>query len=137
LCHARLREFRGQTLYAIPSMFLEELPDDVAEVDLSAHGGRSPAHDQWRGGSRAATEAWAELGHKQPLPPPIPHTVTKNPDAEGYERGQIVQHEQYGIGTITDVSGYGSLRKMKIRFAVGGERTFIADKVRLKVVTKK
>jgi len=137
LCHARLREFRGQTLYAIPSMFLEELPDDVAEVDLSAHGGRSPALDQWRGGSRAATEAWAELGHKQPLPPPIPRTVTTNPDAEGYERGQIVQHEQYGIGTITDVSGYGSLRKMKIRFAVGGERKFIADKVRLKVVTKK
>jgi superfamily I DNA/RNA helicase len=139
LCHARLREFRGQTLYAIPSMFLEELPDEVAQVDLSSHGGRSPAHDQWRGGSRAATEAWAELGHKPPapLPPPIPHTVTTNPDADGYERGQIVQHEQYGIGTVTDLSGYGALRKIKIRFAVGGEKTFIADKVRLKVVTKK
>ncbi|MBO0697907.1 MAG: UvrD-helicase domain-containing protein [Zavarzinella sp.] len=136
LSHARLREFRGQTLYAIPSMFLEELPDDIAQVDLSSHGGRSPALDQWRGGSRAATEAWAELGHR-PLPPPIPHTVTTNPDAEGYERGQIVQHDQYGIGTITDLSGYGALRKMRIRFAVGGERTFIADKVRLKVVTKK
>jgi DNA helicase-2/ATP-dependent DNA helicase PcrA len=136
LSHARLREFRGQTLYAIPSMFLEELPDDVVQVDLGSHGGRSPAQDLWRGGSRAAGTAWDELGHK-PLPPPIPHTVTHNPDAEGYERGQIVQHEQYGIGTITDVSGYGALRKVKIRFAVGGEKTFIADKVKLKVVTKK
>jgi ATP-dependent DNA helicase UvrD/PcrA len=63
--------------------------------------------------------------------------VTTNPDADGYERGQIVQHEQYGIGTVTDLSGYGALRKIKIRFAVGGEKTFIADKVRLKVVTKK
>ena len=35
------------------------------------------------------------------------------------------------------MSGYGALRKIKIRFAVGGEKTFIADKVRLKVVTKK
>jgi DNA helicase-2/ATP-dependent DNA helicase PcrA len=136
LCHARLREFRGQTLYAIPSMFLEELPDEVVQVDLGAHGGRSPAQDQWRGGPRAASTAWAELGHK-PLPPPVPHTVTHNPDAEGYERGQIVQHDQYGIGTITDVGGYGALRKVKIRFAVGGEKTFIADKVRLKVVTRK
>jgi DNA helicase II / ATP-dependent DNA helicase PcrA len=38
---------------------------------------------------------------------------------------------------VTDVSGYGALRKLKIRFAVGGERTFIADKVKLKAVTKK
>jgi DNA-binding NtrC family response regulator len=29
LCHARLRDFRGRTLYAIPSMFIEELPDDA------------------------------------------------------------------------------------------------------------
>jgi DNA helicase-2/ATP-dependent DNA helicase PcrA len=136
LSHARMRDFRGQTLYAIPSMFLEELPDEVARVDLGAHGGRSPAADQWRGGSRAATATWAELGHT-PLPPALPHTVTSNPGADGYEKGQIVQHEQYGIGTITEVGGYGALRKVKIRFAVGGEKTFIADKVRLKVVTRK
>jgi DNA helicase II / ATP-dependent DNA helicase PcrA len=136
LSHARMRDFRGQTLYAIPSMFLEELPDEVVQVDLGAHGGRSPAADHWRGGPRAATAAWAELGHP-PLPPAVPHAVTSNPGADGYEKGQIVQHEQYGIGTITEVGGYGALRKVKIRFAVGGEKTFIADKVRLKVVTRK
>jgi DNA helicase-2/ATP-dependent DNA helicase PcrA len=136
LSHARIRDFRGRTLYTIPSMFLEELPDDVVQQDLGSHGGRSLAQELWRSGSRAAGTAWAELGHT-PLPPPVPHTVTSNPDAEGYERGQIVQHEQYGIGTITDVSGYGAVRKVKIRFAVGGEKTFIADKVKLKVVTKK
>ena len=75
-------------------------------------------------------------GHK-PLPPPIPFGVTSSPPAERYERGQLVQHEQYGIGTITDVSGYGALRKLKIRFGAGGEKTFIADKAKLKVVTKK
>jgi DNA helicase-2/ATP-dependent DNA helicase PcrA len=140
LTHSRMRDFRGQTLYAIPSMFLEELPDDVVQLDLGAHGGRSPAKDLWRGGNRSASAAWAELGHQPPapaLPPPIPYGVTVHPAADGYERGQIVQHEQYGIGTVTDVSGYGALRKIKIRFAVGGEKTFIADKVKLKVVTKK
>jgi DNA helicase II / ATP-dependent DNA helicase PcrA len=136
LSHARLREFRGQTLYAIPSMFLEELPDEVVQEDLGAHGGRSPAMEHWRGGSRAASAAWADTGHK-PLPLPIPFGTNTSPPAEGYERGQLVQHEQYGIGTITDVSGYGALRKLKIRFAAGGEKTFIADKAKLKVVTKK
>jgi DNA helicase-2/ATP-dependent DNA helicase PcrA len=136
LCHARLRDFRGQTLYAIPSMFLEELPDDVAQEDLGAHGGRSPAMDPWRSGPRAAHAAWADIGHK-PLPPPFPFDVASSAPAEGYEKGQLVQHEQYGIGTVTDISGYGALRKLKIRFAVGGEKTFIADKAKLKVVAKK
>ncbi|HJZ92604.1 MAG TPA: UvrD-helicase domain-containing protein [Gemmataceae bacterium] len=137
LSHVRLRDFRGQTLYAIPSMFLEELPEDVVQVDLGAHGGRSPAMDLWRGGgARPAAAAWADLGHK-PLPPPIPFNVNTNTAGVDYEPGQIVQHEQYGIGTVSDVSGYGALRKIKIRFAVGGEKTFIADKVKLKVVTKK
>src|SRR4029453_4804528 len=36
LSHARLREFPGQSLYAVPSMFLEELPKEVEHVDLSA-----------------------------------------------------------------------------------------------------
>ena len=41
LTHCRLREFRGQTLYAVPSMFLSELPDDgIAHVDLSASSRR-------------------------------------------------------------------------------------------------
>src|SRR5437588_7121735 len=37
LSYCRMREFRGQTLYAIPSMFLEELPrEGIKEVDLSS-----------------------------------------------------------------------------------------------------
>ncbi len=136
LCHARLRDFRGQTLYAIPSMFLEEMPDDVQTVDMRAHGGRVPGHDQWRGGSTAAAAAWADTGVRAPLPAAGRHAVETRADGD-YAKGQLVQHEQYGIGTVTDVSGYGALRKIRIRFATAGEKTFIADKVKLKVVTKK
>ena len=38
LCHARMREFRGQTLYAVPSMFLDELPAEVERLDLGGTG---------------------------------------------------------------------------------------------------
>src|SRR5262249_50150620 len=51
LCHARLREFRGQTLYAVPSMFLDELPPEgVEHSSLAAQpmtGGAGADH--WRG----------------------------------------------------------------------------------------
>lgn len=137
LSNARLREFRGQTLYAIPSMFVEELPPEVERIDQGAHGGRLPSHEMFRGGTRAAAAAWADTGVRAPLPPPAPRTVQSAGATTEYERGQIVQHDQYGIGTVTDVSGFGALRKIKIRFATSGEKTFIVDKVKLKVVTKK
>ena len=54
----------------------------------------------------------------------------------GYAEGMLVHHDTYGNGRITEVSGYGALRKVKIRFAAHGEKTFIADKVKLTVVRK-
>jgi len=63
--------------------------------------------------------------------------VTAGPDAPGYAAGMLVKHDNYGLGRITEVSGYGALRKVKIRFATHGEKTFVADKARLTVVPGK
>ena len=50
LCHSRMREFRGQLNYAIPSSFLNELPRDVEHVDtaMGLNAARTAA-DEWRG----------------------------------------------------------------------------------------
>jgi DNA helicase-2/ATP-dependent DNA helicase PcrA len=133
LSHARLREFRGQALYTIPSGFLSELPEDIDHLEMSRHGGRTPAHDQWRGGNGAAAKAWEDIG----VPARTPVASSGATTHEDYAVGQIVQHDSYGIGKVTDVGGFGSLRKIKIRFAAHGEKTFIADKVKLKLVPKK
>src|SRR5207237_3682077 len=60
LCHARLREFRGQTLYAVPSMFLDELPQEgIEHLDLSSSmASRTRTMEECRGGTAAADEAW-------------------------------------------------------------------------------
>jgi len=135
LCHARLREFRGQTLYAVPSMFLDELPVGVQREDLAAHKnvGRG-AIEEWRTrvGPAAASTGYATRAPVAPIKPTIP-----DPPDGGYAAGQVVQHEEYGIGQVLDISGFGALRKMRIRFAAAGEKTFIADKVRLKVIQRK
>jgi len=130
ICHARLREFRGQTLYAVPSMFLDELPKDVVHLDASA------AKYGVRGGNdyRAATR-------NGPLPPVKPAALPAPSGSAGtgveYAVGQVVQHDEYGIGQISEVSGFGALRRLKIRFAAAGEKTFVADKVKLRVVQRK
>ena len=133
LTHARMREFRGQVTYAIPSMFLDELPRDVQTQDPSS--GRNQARsaiDEWRSGVNA-TAARAGFATKPIAPAPNGTPIA----GTNYTVGGVVQHDEYGIGQITDVSGFGALRRIKIRFPAAGEKTFVADKVKLKIVPKK
>jgi DNA helicase-2/ATP-dependent DNA helicase PcrA len=131
LTHCRLREFRGQTLYAVPSMFLDELPEDgIEHVDLSVSAaGTVRAMEAWRGATTAASSGWYDTGFSR-------STTKKNgsePPRTGYAVGALVMHDAYGVGKITDISGQGALRKLKVRFS-SGERTFIADKAKLALV---
>ena len=133
LTHARMREFRGQVTYAVPSMFLDELPRDVRTEDPSS--GRNMARtaiDEWRSGvGSAAARAGFATKPIAPAPSGTPIAGT------AYTVGGVVQHDEYGIGQITDVSGFGALRRIKIRFPAAGEKTFVADKVKLKIVQRK
>jgi len=133
LTHARMREFRGQVTYAVPSMFLDELPRDVQTLDPS--GGRNQARsaiDEWRSGVGPAASR-AGYGTR----PIAPTAVTAPAGDSAFAVGGVVQHEEYGIGQITDLSGFGALRRIKIRFPAAGEKTFVADKVKLKIVQRK
>ena len=87
---------------------------------------------------------WDVLGYWYPEDEPgmtgndtivIP-TTSQNPRL-AHEFLNFFLSEEYGIGQVTDVSGYGSLRKLKVRFAAAGEKTFVAEKARLKVVRRK
>jgi DNA helicase-2/ATP-dependent DNA helicase PcrA len=129
LCHARLREFRGQTQYAVPSMFLDELPPEgIDAVDLSTSGaGSSRAINEWRGGRSDADAGWRDAGIV------LRGTGQELAGAE-YAEGMLVRHETYGQGRVTEVTGYGAMRKMKIRFAAAGERTFLVAKARLTIL---
>ena len=73
LSHARLREFRGQLNYAIPSSFLQELPPEVEHVDVSQskNFARSAA-DEWRAKVGPAARDWADTGARPYLPPRKP-----------------------------------------------------------------
>jgi DNA helicase-2/ATP-dependent DNA helicase PcrA len=144
LSNARLREFRGNLNYAIPSSFLNELPRDGVEfVDttMSRNMARTAA-DEWRAKVGPAARDWADTGARPFLPPKkandLSPTIPEPPDT-GLAKGMVVQHEEYGIGSVTDISGFGSQRRVKIRFPGHGEKTFLVDHVRgkLKAVARR
>ncbi|MBN9520177.1 ATP-dependent DNA helicase, partial [bacterium] len=140
LSHARMREFRGQLNYAIPSSFLGELPRDssVEHVDLSmTRNFARGAADEWRAKVAPAARDWADTGVRPFVPPKKTEESISVPPDTGLSVGVLVQHEEYGLGQVTDLSGFGALRRVKVRFPGHGEKTFVADKVKLKVVGRK
>jgi DNA helicase-2/ATP-dependent DNA helicase PcrA len=140
LCHSRLREFRGQTLYAVPSMFLDELPDDATErIDLSASAaGTARAMEAWRTGPPSAAQGWADAGVKPRQPEaPAGNEPAAGNDAQALAEGMMVRHDKYGVGRVTELSGAGALRTVKIRFPAAGERSFRVAQAKLTIVRKK
>ena len=144
LCHARTREFRGQMNMAIPSMFIDyNLPRDGVEwIDpaMSRNVARSAA-DAWRIKSGNAARDWADTGARPFIPPTkkttdLRPTIPDAPDT-GIAVGSVVQHEEYGIGQVTDVSGYGAMRRIKVRFPARADTVFMGDKIKLKLVARK
>ncbi|MCI0702550.1 MAG: UvrD-helicase domain-containing protein [Planctomycetia bacterium] len=140
LCHSRFREFRGQSNYCIPSSFLQELPRDVQFVDpsMSKNVARTAA-DEYRAKVAPAAQDWADTGARPFIPPKNPDLKPTIPETTGTElsAGALVQHEEYGLGNVIEVTGYGALRKVRVRFPGVGEKIFVGDKVRLKVVGRK
>jgi DNA helicase-2/ATP-dependent DNA helicase PcrA len=155
LCHAHQREFRDQIRYAIASTFLSELPTEgVQTIDLAEVQQR--AMDEWRGGSPAAEEAWHDSGvgrQKLRIAPETRQSLedeterlvdkethrfagTNGEPAKAYAEGMLVRHDTYGQGRVTQVTGYGLMRKIKVRFSTHGEKTFVADKAKLAIVKK-
>jgi DNA helicase-2/ATP-dependent DNA helicase PcrA len=120
LSHARMRDFRGRSLYAVPSMFLEELPAEGIAHDDRSSGIAGPKTDH-RIRDRAADDF-----DDQPLPTP--------PEPNGLAVGVIVDHASYGRGKVLDLSGMGALRRVKIRFGRHGEKVFVVEKAKLTVI---
>src|SRR5260370_18626596 len=107
--HCRLREFRGQTLYAVPSMFLDELPaDGVEQVDLSASaGGTQRAMETCRSATSAASTGGYDTGFARQSP-----RAEESVGVAGssYAFAVLVWHGSNGVGKGTDVGGHGALR---------------------------
>jgi DNA helicase-2/ATP-dependent DNA helicase PcrA len=148
ISHADYREFRGSQMSAIPSPFLEELPQDQLEKkriesDLDRYDPR-----------RQENYRYDKPTFRQPMSIPRPATpkptfaslktgaelagLTAAPsgpkDLNAFKVGATVKHSAYGLGKIQEVSGLGAGKRVKIRFG-SGEKTFIAEKAPIEVVS--
>jgi DNA helicase-2/ATP-dependent DNA helicase PcrA len=139
LTFARRRDFRGRTIYVVPSEFLNELPDknvDRLEMiespasfsPIRTDSGMVPSsrvisHEDWEQGHEGRNR-----GEKR-------RQGLTDDDGCRYAEGMVVRHEEYGSGRVTEVSGFGALRRIRVRFSRHGEKTFVAAMARLAIVS--
>jgi DNA helicase-2/ATP-dependent DNA helicase PcrA len=152
LCHAHLREYRGVIRYAIPSGFLDELPRDQVEW-----------HDLTNTESNAAPPSVPPIVYTPPasLPPvpSLPSSSAADPPAshrggksvlpsprrsaaneetvEELAPGTVIQHEQFGIGQVVSVSGFGAQQRMRVRFPAHGEKTLLVAQAPFRILNRR
>jgi DNA helicase-2/ATP-dependent DNA helicase PcrA len=132
---ARRRVF-GEYQNTEPSRFLEEIPSDLVEEEVSTY--QAPY-----GGTRGGWEFRANPYGKRYQPAPraaeVPKPVTFAPEDEdqsgrgGLRPGAKVRHTQFGTGTVISVEELEDDLKVVVRFSVG-QKTLRAKFAKLQIV---
>ncbi len=95
LTHARTRAIFGSPQLAVPSRFLDEIPDGLVNALTARH-------------------PWAEAeGTRGPA---LPHPAAPRP-IQRFEAGARVRHQKFGEGRVLEVEGEGSAAIVTVQFA--------------------
>ena len=132
------RRVRGTWQSALPSRFLNELPEEHVEtsVDEGFYGGYAGFRDNANAGGFASTydsPGWKRAQANRaggmprtraPLIEAQAYTVqTSDPGAAEYKRGDRVFHQKFGYGRVMTVEG----NKLSVDFDKAGEKKVIGQ----------
>jgi len=101
LSHAQTRMLHGQTRYCMPSLFLEELPEELLRKI-----GHAPVFAPASAPYKSAPSKAAQ--------------VAMESSAGGFRIGQNVQHAKFGLGVIVSSEGRGPDARVQVNFGAHG-----------------
>ena len=108
LSHAQTRMLHGQTRFCLPSLFLEELPEELLRKI-----NRAPAYE---------TQA--------PIRNEAASAYTQTP-ANGLRIGQNVEHAKFGQGVIVAAEGRGGEARVQVNFGAQGMKWLALEYAKL------
>ena len=111
LTHAQTRMLHGQTRYCVPSLFLEELPEE-----LLRKVGHAPAYAAAVPQSRSAS----------PM-----KSAQQSESVGGFRIGQNVQHAKFGQGVIVSAEGRGVDARVQVNFGAQGMKWLALEYAKL------
>jgi DNA helicase-2/ATP-dependent DNA helicase PcrA len=125
LTHARRRRRNGETLPALPSSFLEAIPENlVMRGATPALNSWWPLEEPWRERRRSRELwEWDIAAHRD-------SDFSPSERAEPFlAKGARVRHPRFGQGTVLEISGVGRDTKVTVEFddrAIGRKRLVVA-----------
>jgi len=123
ISHATNRQVFGEWRTAIPSRFLDEIPEEHVAKDLA-----EPAFGNFYGGKATSRSGGGSDrgGARQPRTPKVIDGVVNHiPDAPGqnFTSGMRVFHQKFGYGQVTQADG----NKLQVAFEKAGTKKVIAS----------
>lgn len=115
MSYAEQRRLFGNTMYGIPSRFLNEIPDSLVE--------------EIRPKVKTYTNNWQSNYERETKPRPAVRT-----NETGMSIGQRVSHAKFGEGVITDVEGAGSHARVQVNFDFEGSKWLVLSYANLNVI---
>ena len=112
LSSAQTRMLHGQTRFCLPSLFLEELPEELLRKI-----NRAPAYE-----THALTRATSS---------PNSTPVSTQTSANGLRIGQNVEHTKFGLGVIVSAEGRGSDARVQVNFGAHGMKWLALEYAKL------
>ena len=112
LSNAQTRMLHGQTRYCLPSLFLEELPEELLRKI-----NRAPAYE-----THAPTRAAPSLSSTP---------VSTQTSANGLRIGQNVEHAKFGLGVIVSAEGRGADARVQVNFGAHGMKWLALEYAKL------
>ena len=108
LSWAQTRMLHGQTRYAVPSGFLDEIPPELLlRINLRADASNAYTPPAATGGTTSAG---------------------------GWRIGQSVTHAKFGLGVIVAAQGHGADLQLQVNFAAAGMKWLAVEYARLQAV---
>jgi len=135
--HTVTRMRFGQTLRSAPSRFLAELvpPGDDVHASLEQLWMDAATEESLHRRDRPPRRLWEESDHEHDGGPDDdddddpdaddPFTDEFPVDEDPYPPGTRVVHDDYGEGEVLSQSGFGSRRRVTVRFDEAGEKQFV------------
>ena len=108
LSNAQTRMLHGQTRFCLPSLFLEELPEELLRKI-----NRAPAYETQAPTRAAATPSSAQTS------------------ANGLRIGQNVEHAKFGSGVIVSAEGRGADARVQVNFGAQGVKWLALEYAKL------
>ncbi len=125
LISARQRNIFGSESFNRKSRFIEEIPPELTVSDNPVKQPETKEQTEHAKGQRKNFHRYAMDTHAlgdgtRDVKP------AAAPAAKTFERYQRVQHDKFGVGTVTEISGSGSSMLVSIDFGAAGVKRFAA-----------